>query len=253
MDIEEAKFVLAVLRPGMKDPADPKLLEALELAKYDPELKRWMADQSNFDQMISGKLSEIESPPGLRDSIIECTNASLSQDRTTVSKRAIGLIAAASAVMAVVFALAPFGGKSETGYLSEFRSAAIAEIESLKKLDYLSPDQVEIRRWLKSHAGTSDFETPVALEKLATAGCHLFDWEGNRVSLICFDTDSGESRRLVHLIVVDRDLFPGLNDAELKITAQKEWASAVWRDHSQTYLLASKGDEARIRRLIESG
>ena len=93
----------------------------------------------------------------------------------------------------------------------------------------------------------------MALEKLATAGCHLFDWEGNRVSLICFDTDSGESRRLVHLIVVDRDLFPGLNDAELKITAQKEWASAVWRDHSQTYLLASKGDEARIRRLIESG
>lgn len=253
MDIEEAKFVLAVLRPGMKDSDDPKLLEALELAKSDPKLKRWLADQSDFDQVISGKLSEIESPPGLRDSIVEITNARLAQDRQLISKRTVVLLAAALAVMAIVFALAPFGAKSENGHLSDFRTAAIEEIKGLKKLDYLSPDHVEIRRWLKEHAGNSEFEIPVALEKLATLGCHLFEWEGNRASLICFDTDPGEATRLVHLVVVEGDLFPSLNDADFKITAEKEWASAVWRDQSRTYLLASKGDESKIRRLIESG
>jgi hypothetical protein len=47
---------------------------------------------------------------------------------------------------------------------------------------------------------------PAALAGLSTAGCKTFVWEGQQVSLTCFNLPGGQ---LLHLFVIDRKAFKG--------------------------------------------
>ena len=91
----------------------------------------------------------------------------------------------------------------------------VKEIQQLQSLDYNSPNLAEIRKWLGAHSGNADFKAPNALEKLPTAGCHLFEWKGNRASLICFRTGAGDTESMAHLVVVKGDLFPEFDEKSL--------------------------------------
>ncbi len=254
MDTDEAKFLLSCMRPDNRDANDPRFAEALDLLESDPELKGWFSERQAFDQMVAEKLSALESPTGLKSSILAGARAGQGAYERNRPKRAVLTVIAAVAIgMLTILGVLHFNGNTGEGNEVDFRQAAVKEILQLQSLDYASPNLAEIRNWLSAHSGNADFKAPEGLENLPTAGCHLFEWQGNRASLICFRTGADDTKSMAHLVVVKGDLFPELDEKSLEIESEEGWSTVVWRENSQTYLLASKGNEDRVRRLIESG
>ena len=70
MDNREAKFILNAYRPGGQDASDPRFAEALEQARRDPVLERWLSEAIAFDAAMTDKLRATEVPPDLRESIL---------------------------------------------------------------------------------------------------------------------------------------------------------------------------------------
>jgi hypothetical protein len=70
VDKHEAKAILACYRPGRDDPRDPEFAEALERARQDPQLARWLQGQMERDAALHRQFTEIPVPPFLRDRIL---------------------------------------------------------------------------------------------------------------------------------------------------------------------------------------
>ena len=69
MNTREAKEILLLYR-GPIDDSDPQFRAALVRAKSDPELGRWLREQTKCYDTIRGKLRAIEPAPGLSEKIV---------------------------------------------------------------------------------------------------------------------------------------------------------------------------------------
>jgi hypothetical protein len=122
------------------------------------------------------------------------------------------------------------------------------EREDRISLGVLTPDTAQIRRWLKEHDGDDDFAVPAGLGKEARLGCQVLDINGNKVSLICFQTNEDQ---VVHLLVVDRRR---LSDApavgEPILLQEGELAFAMWSDENRTYVITGHGSAESLRRWL---
>ena len=70
MNCSEAQRVLLLYRPGTAETADPEMMEALDLARRDPELGRWFEQHRGFQKALSARFRDIEVPAHLRTSIL---------------------------------------------------------------------------------------------------------------------------------------------------------------------------------------
>ena len=70
MNHDEAKQILLLYRPGSNDADDPEVAEALALAKSDPELSRWLAENNARQTALREKLRQIPVLAGLKEQIV---------------------------------------------------------------------------------------------------------------------------------------------------------------------------------------
>ena len=70
MNLNEAKTVLLLYRPGTADAEDPQVAEALALAKQSPELARWLAEHTARQASLRGQFRRIPVPAGLKEQIL---------------------------------------------------------------------------------------------------------------------------------------------------------------------------------------
>ena len=75
MNLNEAKTILLLYRPGTTDAEDPQIAEALALAKQSPELARWLAEQTARQTQLRGQFQQIPVPAGLQAQILAETVA----------------------------------------------------------------------------------------------------------------------------------------------------------------------------------
>src|SRR5262245_27195155 len=62
MTIRDAKEILLLYRPGRGDESDPQIAEALDLARREPELQRWLEENSAFHEAMAGRLKSLPVP-----------------------------------------------------------------------------------------------------------------------------------------------------------------------------------------------
>jgi len=67
---DEAKTILLLYRPGTADANDPQIAGALELAKQDPELTRWLVEHCARQEAVRAGFRKITAPAGLKEQII---------------------------------------------------------------------------------------------------------------------------------------------------------------------------------------
>ena len=179
MNTKEAEFLLAGLRSEDRVVDDPQLAEALDLAKSDPELKQWVKEQQELDQVISENLRDIALPADLLPSIMAGTKMTQTRRKQPHPIKTVALMAALLAILIALISVY----QVQSGSISDFSTAMIDEIEQLDSFEYLSSNQDEIRDWLEAHSGSSQFQVPTGMEGFDTAECHLFEWKGRRASL----------------------------------------------------------------------
>ncbi len=100
MNNQEAKFILSAYRPSGEDAVDPKVAEALEQVRRDPELAEWLANKRAFDVAMSDIVCSAAIPRDLRGNIL--AGGKISQPKLWRTRPVIFALAAAIVLFAVV-------------------------------------------------------------------------------------------------------------------------------------------------------
>ncbi len=75
MDEKRARLILESYRPGVDDPGDPPVAEALQEVAANPGLAEWFAEEQAFDRAIAAHLEAVPAPFGLKTRILASAEA----------------------------------------------------------------------------------------------------------------------------------------------------------------------------------
>ncbi len=245
MNREEAQFILQAYRPNGEDAQDPQFAEALALARHDPVLDRWFAEEQAMDAAFAAKLRARATPADLK--------AKLLLARATIRHRAWWrqpVWLAAAAAIAVMLALAGWRFRAAPSEvpLDEFRGAmARAALDLTQHVDVFGLDATALKLWLAEHRGHPDFVLPPKLAEHGVMGCKIVEWRGHRVTLLCLKFDGGHA----DVFVADAADLPGLALGDVpRFAVEGALTTATWQRDGKIYHLAGNFSSDQLRNLL---
>jgi uncharacterized membrane protein YbaN (DUF454 family) len=247
---KEAKNVLLLYRPETADAGDPQIAEALALAKQDPELARWLDEHCARQNALRAKFRQIEIPAGLKEQIISERAA---QEKFIFWQRDFAPMAAT--VMAIIIGLiilAPFWFHSHADdTFAIYRSRMVNTALRGYAMDLATNNPAQIRAYLAQNHAPANFILPVALQQIAVTGCAIENWQGAKVSMICFRTGKSSAPGDLWLFVIDRASVKNAPaDASPQFSKVNQLITATWTQDDKLYLLGTEGDAQTIRRFL---
>lgn len=251
MNVNEAKSILLLYRPGTADADDPQTAAALALAKLEPELARWLENHCARQEALRAKFRQITAPAGLKEQII---SEQAARERMRYWRPRVVLGAVSAVLLMVVVATLWLPRRPSGDTLAIYRQQMAGIPLRGYGMDLLANDHTQIRAYLAQHQAPHDYVLPAALQKAAVIGCAVEGWQKAKVSMICFRTGRplppNESSDL-WLFVVDRGSVKDAPEAgETRFTAGQLFSTAVWTQGDKVYLLETAGDESAIRRFL---
>ena len=240
MNREEARLELdaTTLRPQDASP------EARAMAESDPELGAWLKKRTAFDEQVADAFAA-SIPAGLRESILQNARRPVKRSYRWVLPT---LAAAAAAAVVVGWTMLWPVSNSMPGWQAE-SLAAVTKVEyGMSKVDHLSRDFEAIKKMLVADQSPTPVRLPGTVGKMPVLACKRIQVAGHAASIICFEIEPGKE---AHLVVVDNT---GLSELPPQLQPQfkssKNWNMASWSDGSQTFLLATRADEAALKKLF---
>jgi hypothetical protein len=144
-------------------------------------------------------------------------------------------IAASLALLLTVGLL--FTGSAPRADFAQYRVAMAEFVDGrIDRLDLMSRDVDELRAWLEQQGAPGDFVLPAGLAGRPALGCRLKEWNGQKVSLLCFEL---ENREVAHLLVIDRNTLTGAPLEAPEFVRSGPVATVAWSRDDKIYLLAS--------------
>jgi len=245
MNNKEAKFLLRAYRLSGQDARDPRFQEALEQLKHDPELARWFAEERAIDSRVGAKPKAAVKPPADLKAML------LAQRRIVRPapwwRQPAWFATAAAACLALLVSAGAWWLKPRgpTQFV-QYREAMVGT--KIERLDLMSHDVAEVRRWLAQTNAHGDFVVPAGLTGKSSLGCRLLEWKGEKVSLICFELGN---RQIAHLLVIDRKAFDKAPADSPQFAQLGDVGTVSWTRGDRTYLVVSQGaTEQDLKRLL---
>lgn len=131
----------------------------------------------------------------------------------------------------------------------QFLGQQIADFNS-SKFDKRSEEVNELKAYLALSGMPNPGKIPQQLETAPTIGCVTFDYDGTKMSMICF-----RNRQVYHLITVNRtdlkkDPLPDHPYSDAKVFEHQKQAFKVWSEGDQIYILSIEGTKEDIPEFI---
>jgi hypothetical protein len=248
MNKQQAREILSVYRPGTEDEHDPMFAEALALARTDRELKTWFEESTTFDRGIRAALARVDAPIDLRDVIL--AEQKIVRPAPWWNYRLSSRQLAAAAAVVVLATVSVLWFNHEPPGFAEFRrEIADSSWGPSPHVEMKASSLDEVRRLLAAHHVPTNFNIPPALAQSEITGCSIMHWRGNEVPLICFHSE----KQHLHLVVVDRSLFP---DAPTVMPVTDQWSSwrtASWTQDDHAYVLTGLKTLSFVKKFRKSG
>ena len=252
-DTLQHQLQLQAMRPNGQDADDPRFASALAAAAADPELRQWHSREQGFDRAFAAGLAAVEPPPRLHATLLAGARAS----RHTGFRGSAAWKGLAAAIVLLLAGAAwlwlPHSPAQDP--LAAFRAGMIQTLEGTHSLDHKTSSYSEVRAWLASRQGTAGITLPPGLCDRETIGCKVFEWNGARVTLICFrPCPSGDPQSAsAHLFVLRQEAVLALLAAEeAPLFAESQaWASAAWKKDGHLHLLVSRSAIPHLRSLFD--
>ncbi len=256
MDNEEARFLLSACQPSGKDAGRPEIAEALAQAQLDPELNAWLARERRSDAAIAHKLRALEPDPNLRARLLAGGRAS----RRALTWRTWRLGFGLAATVALATGLGwwahglvfkPSATAVHLGgppLLAWQQHDLVIFLNPFFSLDLEKKNYQPLEAHLVAAAAPVAGELPFNDAIVSAVGCKVLEWHGDRVSLTCFLSKSGE---LVHLFVaprgnVDESLLQhGPHRAQVGA-----YATVTWLRGDHIVMVASKLPADQLERTL---
>lgn len=247
MNRSEAQRVLLLYRPGTAETGDPEVMEALDLARRDPELGRWFEQHRSFQKAMGARFREIEVPAHLRTSILaQAQTQELIVNRPRVwQRKPLWLAAALTVVFAclAVLWLRPHPTNQFANYRARMVSGALREYQ----MDIKTNDMRMVRQDLASRGAPSDYVVPPGLERLRLTGGGRLTWRTNPVAMVCFDRGD---RQMVFLFVLDRSAVKDPPPTTPRLHKVNELLTASWTQGDKTYVLAGPEEAGFLQKYL---
>ncbi len=245
MNSEEAKLFLSARRRHGQDDGDPRMAEALEHTRHDPELRAWYDEQQAFDASICEKLAQLGPPPGLAGQI-------LAEQRVRCARRnrrAVATLAIAASVT-LLFSVGLWQFWPAPAPMTQFAAMRVDMTKFLAtfpELDLATDQWPEIVRWLTRKTALEGLELPLAAQRFPGLGCREIEWRGKRLMLVCF-VAQGE---IVHLFVLPK---AELGDASITdstaFAVENGWNTASWTKGEATYCMMTRASLSFLKTLL---
>lgn len=250
MNHDEIKQTLLLYRPGSADTADLEIAQALALAKGDTDLARWLEEHCARQSALCAKFRQLEPPAGLREQIISEHTASRRRHATRHALQ-FALAGACAVVMLLAAAFVWLPRSTAENTLAIYQKDMVRVALSPYAMDLETNNPAPVRDYLARHHAPADFVLPTKLQQAALTGCAVENWQGAKVSLMCFRTGKplapGAASDL-WLFVVDR---AAVAKAPAGTTPQlarvNRLITASWTQGDKVYFLGTEGDETDVK------
>jgi uncharacterized membrane protein YbaN (DUF454 family) len=229
----QAKQILLLHRPGTRDAEDPEIIEAMELARKDPELGKWFAQHQAFQLAMRAKFREIEVPEHLKRTLL----ASQKVVRPIMFwQRPVW--SAAAAIFLALLGLAVFWLRpSVPDRFRHYRESMVSAAVRMYGMDLVTSDGAQLRQFVATNGAPADYYLTQGLAKLPLKGGGLLRWRGNPVSMVCFN----RAGTTLFLFVMKRSALkdpPPPLTAKAKVAQVDGLMTASWTRGEDTYVLA---------------
>ena len=229
MTLDEARQVLTLYRPETADAAEEEFVEALELARTNPELGAWFEKHCAFQTAMRDKFRQIEVPPGLKARL----DAAQQLARQRRWQRSRAWMAAAAAVLLLALAVTLLGPRIPNrfpDYLSRMVGTALRGY----RMDIRTNDLAVLRRFHDARGAPSDYALTPGIQKLPLTGGGLLTWRSNPVAMACFDRGD---HQMLFLFVMKRSAVKDSPSAVPQVTRVKSLVTVSWTRDDKTYIL----------------
>ena len=252
MNTEEATLILQCRRPRGQDDHDPAISDALSLISSDTAAVERLRREEAMDALIGERLRRVEPPADLRRKIL--VGAKVSRPRLSWQRPAWMAVAAAAALALAFPMVLKYWPATRNGpivaslTLSDFRAATTQKLNTGHSNFKPMASFEEVRAHLDSHCRPGCCQAvPDGLCHCpgGTVGCEIFEWEGRKVTLICFN--AGKSGT-VHLFTVDASALedrPGGPNYK----PENGWQTRAWIENGQLMILAGDQKQATAQDL----
>ena len=242
MTPQEAREILSVFRPGTEDEHDETFIEALQLARTDPEVKAWFAETMAFDEAVRADVARVPAPAALRESILAARKIIRpvpwwQHGLTRPQWAAAAAVAITAACLAVWFSMRPAS-------FAEFRrDIADPSWGGSPHVEVKVSNMAELRHSLEAQHLPSQFAVPSSLAP-AVRGYSLVRWHGRELPVICF-TSEGQH---LHLVVADRADFKDAPTGVPQMDQWQSWRTASWSRDDFTYVLTGLNTQTFVKK-----
>ena len=240
MNREQAKLELdaTTLRPQDASP------EARAMLESDAELAAWHTRRSAFDERIAEVLAA-SVPASLKEDILSAAKKPARKPLRWITPAFLTAAAACIALAGLVF-------WPEGSAMAPWESESLAVVEKIEygmlPLDAPASDYEEAKALLVEWDRPSPSFLPAMIASLPTYGCKRVQIAGRQASVICFEIPSGKE---AHLIVFDNAGLKGRPAQDSpRVKSSNNWHYASWSHGSQSFMLATTGDEAELKQLL---
>lgn len=248
MTREEAKGILAAFRHGTDDERDPMFAEALELARKDRELKAWFDESIAFDAAMRADLARVLAPAAVRERIL--AGHKTIKPMPWWHHRMNGRQMAAAAAIMFAIAVAALWYERQPVKFDQFRRDIADEAWGpAPHVEMNATNIAQVRQILDARNLPSKFPLPPTLAKTDVRGCSVIHWQGHLVPMICFVSEGQH----VHLVVVDRSLFPDSPSRVPQMDQWESWRTASWSKDDFSYVLTGLNTPNFVKKFRKSG
>ncbi|ATC62924.1 hypothetical protein CMV30_02520 [Nibricoccus aquaticus] len=253
MDNEEAKFILKAYRASGADAGDARFAEALEQAKRDPELGRWLEREQALDKAVATKMRAVMPPAGLREAILAggkmSARAEQQRERSWWSQpRWMALAASVVLMLGVAGVSWPrFAAADEA---KRFGAFAMNDLIEAANHDAHGPGMGQLAAIVSDAKRRLGGALPIEFDALKANGCRTVRYDGRDVLEVCFERGGKE----FHLYVMKRPenawMRVGAEAVQIVDAGRDGVMSAVWSDERHVYALAGAEGVGALRAVL---
>ena len=229
----EAKEILLLYRPGTCDAEDPEVIQALAVARENPDVARWFDQHCAFQNALRTRLRQIEVPAHLKSLVLANVRNARIIPLPTPSRAPLWLAAAACLLLLAVAGV--WTHPRTVNNYSNFQARVVSTALRDYRMDIVTNEMGEVRRYLASQGVPADYEVPPRLSRLKLTGAGALRWRSNAVAMVCFNRGDNQ---MLFLFVVNRKAIKDAPPEKPQVGRQQDYFAVRWSRGDKTYLLA---------------